>query len=261
MATTFEIATWNVNSIRARLPRVTDWLQQHPVDVLCLQETKVVDDDFPRAAFVELGYEVAVFGQKTYNGVALASRLPLEAVVRGLPDAPADEERRLIAARCRGVRLVNVYVPNGTALESPRFGFKLRWLERLQAFLAATEAAGEAVIVGGDFNVAPDDRDVHDPQRWHNRLHCHPDERRALAGLMGEGLVDLFREQTAEGGHFTWWDYRAGAFHRGWGLRIDLLLASRALAADCRSVAIDREARKGPKPSDHAPVTARFLLP
>jgi exodeoxyribonuclease-3 len=252
------IATWNVNSVRARLPRILAWLEARRPDLLCMQETKVVDADFPRAEFSALGYRVETFGQPTYHGVAIASREPLADVVRGLPDAAPDEDRRLIAGSCRGVRVIDVYVPNGTEVGSERFAAKLHWFDRLRAMLDATATPDEPLIVCGDFNVAPEDRDCHDPEAWRGQILFHPDEQRALQRLTGWGLTDAFRLHETAGGHYSWWDYRGGAFHRGAGLRIDLMLLTAPLAQRCRSVVIDRDARKGEKPSDHAPVVAEF---
>jgi exodeoxyribonuclease-3 len=248
------IATWNVNSIRARLPRVEAWLDAWQPDLLCIQETKVRDEDFPREPFLSRGYQVEVFGQPTYNGVAWIGREPARDVVRGLPDDPPGADRRLIGATLGGLRVVNVYVPNGTEVGSERFAFKIAWFGRLRAYLADACRPTDPVLVCGDFNVAPEDRDVHDPELWRGQLLFHPAERAALQDLMAWGLVDAFRLGTADAGHHSWWDYRAGAFHKGHGLRIDLILVSPPLAACTRSVVIDREARKGPKPSDHAPV-------
>jgi len=252
------IATWNVNSIRARLPRVLEWLERRRPDVLCLQETKIVDADFPRAEFEKLGYRIEAFGQRTYHGVAIASLRPAGAVARGLPDDAPDADRRVLAADFDGVRVVDVYAPNGTEVGSARFAYKLDWFRRLRAMLEATAKPTAPLLVCGDFNVAPEDRDVYDPDAWRGRLLFHPDERAALRELMAWGLVDAFREHESAGGHYTWWDYRAGAFHRGWGLRIDLMLMTAPLAARCRAVTIDRDARKGEKPSDHAPVVAEL---
>jgi len=253
-----KIATWNVNSIRARLPRVTEWLAQRQPDVLCVQETKVADAEFPRAEIAALGYHLEVFGQRTYNGVALASRRAPDEVLRGLPDDPPDAARRLIAARFGDQWVVCVYVPNGTELGSPNFAHKLEWFRRLRRFVADRWTPQDALLIAGDFNVAPEDRDVHDPDAWRGALLCHPDEREALRRLMDWGLEDALRLKESAGGHYTWWDYRAGAFHRGWGLRIDLILISAALRGRCLAVQIDRDARKGEKPSDHAPVVAEI---
>jgi len=254
-----KIATWNVNSVRARLPRVLAWLESERPDLLCMQEIKVRDEDFPREAFAEAGYEIECFGQPLSHGVALASRVKLTGVIRGLADDPPAAERRLIGALIDGVRVVNVYVPNGTEVGSERFRGKLAWFRRLRATLAALQQPADPVLVCGDFNVAPEERDVHDPEAWRGQILFHPDERAALQELLSWGLVDGFRQLVPEeGGHYTWWDYRAGAFHRGWGLRIDLMLMTPPLARRCRAVRIDRAARKGPRPSDHAPVIAEF---
>ncbi len=250
------VATWNVNSVRARLARVLAWLERQRPDVVCLQETKVVDDDFPAAEIAAAGYRAVVFGQKTYNGVAILAREEPADVVRGLPGDGPDAERRLIAATVGGVRVVGVYAPNGGEVGSDKYVFKLDWYRRLRAWLdAACDPAAELLICG-DFNVAPDDRDVYDPVAWRGQTLCTDAEREALAGLAGWGLVDGLRLHRQEGGLYTWWDYRAGAFHRGWGLRIDHFLLTRPLAARCTAVDIDRDERKGDKPSDHAPVIA-----
>jgi exodeoxyribonuclease III len=251
------IATWNVNSIRARMPRVEAWLDAWRPDLLCLQETKVVDADFPVEPFRTRGYQVECFGQKTYNGVALIARAELgelRDVVHGMPDDPPEADRRLIAATLSGVRVIDVYVPNGTEVGSERFAYKLAWFGRLRAMLAAAHQPADSIIVCGDFNVAPEERDVHDPELWRGQLLFHPDERAALRDLATWGLIDAFRLHEQGGGHYSWWDYRAGAFHKGHGLRIDLILVTESLARRCRRVVIDREARKGAQPSDHAPV-------
>ncbi len=252
------IATWNVNSVRARLPRVLAWLEAERPDLLCMQETKVRDEEFPRAEFESAGYAIECRGQPTLHGVALASRAPLSGVIRGLADDPPNAEARLIGAFLDGIRVINVYVPNGTEVGSERFRFKLEWFARLRATLAALHRPEDPVLVCGDFNVAPEERDVHDPGLWEGSLLFHPDERAALRDVMSWGLEDGWRRFTQEAGHYTWWDYRAGAFHRGWGLRIDLMLMTPALAQRCTGMRIDRAARKGPKPSDHAPVIAEF---
>jgi exodeoxyribonuclease-3 len=253
-----KLVSWNVNSIRARLHRVVEWIDRVNPDVLCLQETKVNDDLFPRDPFEARGYQLAVFGQKTYNGVAIASRTPLDRIDRGFPADPADSASRLIAATVAGIRVVNVYVPNGRSVDSPHFAQKLEWLRSLRGYLDATLTRGDAVAVCGDFNVAPEDRDVYDPEAFRNQVHCHPEERRALAELAEFGLIDLFRRYHPEPGFYSWWDYRQGALHRNWGLRIDHVWGSEALAARCSSASIDRDARKGKQPSDHAPVVVEI---
>ncbi len=254
------LATWNVNSIRSRLDRVLEWLEAIQPDVLCLQETKVKDEDFPHDPFERLGYEVHVFGQKQYNGVAILSRLPASGVFRGLPDDPPDSERRLIGGKFGCLHLINVYVPNGTEVGSERFEAKLLWFRRLRRLLDDSYTPRQRLVVCGDFNVAPEDRDVYAPEEWRGKILFHPDEQRALRHLMDWGLLDALRLHTQEGGHYSWWDYRGGAFFKNMGLRIDLILISKALSRRCNRVWIDRKARAGKKPSDHAPVLAEFDL-
>jgi len=249
-----KVATWNVNSIRARLDHVLGWLADARPDVLCLQETKVADGDFPSDAFQRAGYAVAVSGQKSYNGVALASRAPLEAVTAGLHDEPDPAEKRLLRATVQGVRVCSVYVPNGQEVGSPAFAAKLRWLARLRETLLGEGVPDRPLLLCGDFNVAPDDRDVHDPEAHRGQLHFHPDEHRALADLLALGLVDLYRRHHPEGGRYSWWDYRMGAFRRNLGLRIDLVLGTPDLAARSAAADIDTAPRRLEKPSDHAPV-------
>lgn len=253
-----KIATWNVNSIRARLPRVLAWLEKAQPDVACIQETKVEDASFPCAALEAAGYRATFCGQRTYNGVAFLSRAEPTDVSRGLHDDVDDSPKRLIAATFGDVRIVNVYVPNGESVESPKFAFKLDWMKRLRDYLEARFDPKTPFLLCGDFNVAPEDRDVHDPDKWRGKVLFHPDEQAALARIRDLGLRDALRMHTQEGGLYSWWDYRAGSFHRGMGLRIDLMLVSEPLAARCREVAIDRDERKGAQPSDHAPVVARF---
>jgi exodeoxyribonuclease-3 len=249
------ITTWNVNSIRQRLERVRAWLEANRPDVACLQETKVVDEDFPRAPFEALGYAVETYGQKTYNGVALLSRLPLTAVTRGFPDDAPDAPRRMIAATVGGLRVVNVYVPNGEAPDSPKFAFKMEWLARLETWLRGQAKSPEPLVVVGDFNIAPEERDVHFIEEWRGGIHFHPREHEALAKIRAVGLEDIFRRHVTEGGHYSWWDYRALAFPKNDGLRIDLILGAAAAATRSTACQIDRPERKGEKPSDHVPVT------
>lgn len=252
------LATWNVNSIRARLPRVLAWLQRRSPDVVCLQETKVPDTDFPRAEIAELGYHCLVFGQKTYNGVAILSKKQPADPQLGMPGDPADADKRLVVATIEGVRIVNVYVPNGTSLDDPRYQGKLEWYRRLRRFLDETASPSSELVVCGDFNVAPDDRDVWDPDLWQGQLLFTEPEKNALRNLMAWGLSDTLRRLHPDQTAFTWWDYRNAGFFRGWGLRIDHILASAPLAARCTEVEVDRAERKGEKPSDHAPVLAWF---
>lgn len=253
-----KVATWNVNSVRARLPRVLEWLDARRPDVVCLQETKVEDDSFPLAEITEAGYHAVVHGQKTYNGVAVLAREEPTEIVRGLPGDGPEEERRLVAARVDGVWIIDVYAPNGGDLGLPKYDYKLAWYARLRAFLDDRfDPAGE-VLLCGDMNVAPDDRDVWDPEHWRGKILCSDAERQALAAVVGWGFDDTLRLHHDEGGIYTWWDYRMGAFHRGWGLRIDHVYTTSPLSARCLSVEVDRDFRKGPKPSDHAPVIATF---
>jgi len=253
-----KVITWNVNSIRMRLGRVRALLLRHRPDVLALQEVKVPAALFPAAEIEELGYRAAVFGQAGRNGVALLSPHPLEAVERGFPGDPVPEQARVIAATVQGLRLIDVYVVNGRAVGTPEYEIKLRWLEAFAAWLRVEHRPQEPLLVVGDFNVTPDDRDVHDPERWRDRNLCSRPERERLRALLDWGLVDLLRQHQGGPGPFTWWDYREGAFHRGWGLRLDLALGTRPVAERCLEVAVDRDERRPTsgegKPSDHAPV-------
>lgn len=253
-----KIATWNVNSVRARHDALIAWLSRAEPDVLCLQETKVVDDDFPTEELLRLGYAVAMAGQKTYNGVAILSRLPMTEVRVGLDDEPAPREQRLIRATIQGVRVYSAYVPNGKAIDSPSFPQKLAWLRRLRETLAADGAPDRPAAVCGDYNIAPDERDVYDPVALRGQLHFHPDEHRALAELTSLGLEDVYRRHHPEPGRYSWWDYRTLGFPRNRGLRIDLIYATPPLAARCTAAEIDVEPRGGERPSDHTPVIATF---
>jgi len=253
------IATWNVNSVRARLERVLHWLEEHEPDVLCLQETKVEDDKFPREPLEDLGYSVETHGQRTYNGVAILSRPGMEDVVRGLPGN--DEERsgrRVIGATVGDLMVLCLYVVNGEKVGSEKYAHKLEWLEHLADFVAGRYDMREKVVLCGDFNCTFDDRDVYDPERWRERILCSTPEREALARVMAPGLVDAYRRFHEEGGHYTWWDYRTRGFRRGEGLRIDHFLLSEPALAACTGIEIDERARGGEKPSDHAPVIATF---
>lgn len=253
-----KIATWNVNSVRPRLERALAWLQAHEPDLLCLQEIKVVDEDFPREAFAEIGYHAETFGQKTYNGVALLSREPAQDVVRGLPSDAPDAQRRLIAGTVGGVRVIDVYVPNGQSVDSEKFPYKLDWLARLREFITTSHQPGDPLLLLGDFNIAPDERDLYDPEAFRGQVHFHPKEHAELAQLAGWGFTDLFRQFHEEAGLYSWWDYRRLGFPKNKGLRIDLMLATPSLSARCTGCEIDRQERKGTKPSDHAPVIATF---
>lgn len=253
-----KLATWNVNSVTARLPLVVKWLEVTRPDVLCLQETKCTDDKFPSDTFAELGYKSETFGQKTYNGVAILSRAPLRLVQRGFPDDDDTAHARLLAATTGGVRIVNVYIPNGAFVGSDKYFFKLDWMRRLRAFFDEGYKKRELVLVCGDFNVAPEERDVHDPRQWKGKILFSRREREALSVIKDWGFEDAFRLHTEEGGHFSWWDYRAGSFRRNAGLRIDHIWTSEKLAADCTASWIDKEPRSWERPSDHTPVVAEF---
>ena len=227
-----QIATWNVNSLRVRLPHLTDWLAANPVDVLVLQETKLPDADFPRAELEALGLHVAYYGQKTYNGVAILARQPIADPVSGIPGFE-DEQKRVLAATIGGVRVIDVYVPNGQSVGSDKYEYKLRWLAALQGYLATELQRHPRLALLGDFNIAPEDRDVHDPKAWEGSVHVSPAERTALQSLQSLGLADCFRLFEQPEKSYSWWDYRMMAFRRNAGLRIDLILASAALASKC----------------------------
>jgi exodeoxyribonuclease-3 len=248
-----KLATWNVNSIRARLDHVLSWLETEQPDVLCMQETKVEDDDFPSDELQMLGYAVAMTGQAAYNGVAIVSRLPMKEIQLGLIEAAPDAEPRLISATVGGVRVMSAYIPNGRSTVSPAFVEKLRWLRELRRTLREREA-GRDVFLGGDFNVASDERDLYDPEAFRGRVHFHPDERRELEELKQQGFVDSFRKFDERAGQYSWWDYRAGNFKKNLGLRIDYAFLSEKLAARCKSCRMDPTPRVWEKPSDHIPV-------
>jgi exodeoxyribonuclease-3 len=248
------IATWNVNSLPARLFRIEEWIQYAQPDVLCMQETKLADAAFPHGAFATLGYETAHHGDGRWNGVAIASRVGLSGVSTGMGSLDDAQGPRLIAADCGGVRVLSVYVPNGRSLDSEHYPAKLAWLARLRAVVEESAAPDRPVAVCGDFNVAPEDRDVWDPSKFEGATHVSQPERDALADLEKWGLVDVFRRLYDEGNLFSWWDYRAGSFHKHQGMRIDLILVTEVLARATTYGLIDRNARKGQKPSDHAPV-------
>jgi exodeoxyribonuclease-3 len=253
-----KIATWNVNSIAARLPLVERWLAEARPDILCLQETKCIDARFP-TTFDDLGYSAVTFGQPTYNGVAILSRSPAAAVRRNFPDDEHTAQARLLTATVAGTRIVNVYVPNGAFVGSDKYAFKLNWMARLRSFLDAEYDPGTPVLLCGDFNVAPEDRDVHDPRLWEGKVLFSDPERTVLAAIMDWGFKDAFRLHTPETGHYSWWDYRAGAFRRNLGLRIDHIWVSPPLAARCTGSWIEKETRAWERPSDHAPVVAEFV--
>jgi exodeoxyribonuclease-3 len=254
------IATWNVNSVRSRLQQVLAWLGVNPhIDLLCLQETKVADDQFPVTAFAERGYWVYTYGQKAYNGVAMVSKYPLEDVKAGfsavLPEmAQLDDQKRLLSAKLHGVRVVNLYVPNGGAIASEKYHYKLAWLACLTQYLAVLHQQEKDILLCGDFNVALTDLDIHDPTGCETSIMASPAERTALERVLNLGFVDIFRQQNPEGGHYSWWDYRGGSFRRNLGWRIDYHFPSVELAQRVTECQIDVTPRRHPQPSDHAPV-------
>jgi exodeoxyribonuclease-3 len=253
-----KLSTWNVNGIRARLQHVLDFLREEQPDVLCLQETKVQDDAFPREPLEDEGYNVEVFGQKSYNGVAILSRQPIEDVVRGLPGDPPDGERRVIGCTIGDLMVLDLYCPNGQEVGAEKYRYKLDWFARLRAFLDERYSTDEKLALVGDFNVTFDDRDVHDPDAWRERILCSTPERQALQALVDFGLEDLLRNFHQQAGIYTWWDYRAGNLSRNDGLRIDHLLATGKLARCCREVIVHKDVREKKTASDHAPVSAVF---
>ncbi len=253
------IATWNVNSLKVRLPQVVDWLIKHQPDVLCLQELKLEDAKFPLAEIQAAGFSATFFGQKTYNGVAILSREPAANIARGIPGF-ADEQHRVISADVGGVRLVCAYVPNGQSIGSDKYQYKLGWLAAFASWLEQELAAHALVAVLGDYNIAPEGRDVHDPKAWEGQVLCSPPEREAFRRLIGLGFSDSFRLFEQPEKSFTWWDYRMNGFKRNLGLRIDHILLSQGLAARCASCSIDLDPRRHERPSDHAPVLAEVTV-
>lgn len=254
-----KLATWNLNSIRAREKRLFAWLEANRPDVLCLQETKVEDAGFPLEPLQKLGYHVETFGQRSYNGVAILSTRPLADVTRGLGDGNAhgdEADARVIAATTHGMRVVCLYVPNGQELTSDKYPYKLAWFGRLRAYLDRTTKPTDPVVVCGDMNVTPDDRDVWSPEKWKDQIHCSQPERSALASMLEFGLVDLFRAKYPEARTWSWWDYRGVSFFKDQGLRIDIVFGTPSIVARTSEVTIDRNARKGQDASDHAPVVA-----
>ena len=251
------LATWNVNSLRIRLPHLLDWLGEGRPDVVCLQETKTEDANFPAEALQAAGYNAVFCGQKSYNGVAILARAALAEVGHGIPNLP-DDPKRVIAATVEGIRVVSIYAPNGQSPESEKYAYKLRWYEALAAWLVEELQRQPRLAVLGDFNVAPEDRDVHDPKRWEGQIHVSGPERAAFGRLLELGFADAFRLFEQPERQFSWWDYRLAAFQRGWGLRIDEILLSTELAARCVACTIDQAPRKRERPSDHAPVIAEL---
>ncbi|USQ13417.1 exodeoxyribonuclease III [Legionella lytica] len=247
-----KLASWNVNSLKIRLEQVLAWMDSSQMDILAVQETKLTDENFPESSFTEMGYHVVYAGQKTYNGVAVISRYPITEVVTDIP-ALDDPQRRILAVTVAGIRLINLYVPNGSELTSDKYEYKLNWLQKVSSFIQQQLSAYTQVAVVGDFNIAPEDRDVHDPAEWEGCVLVSPPEREAFSGLLQLGLHDSFRNFEQPEKTFSWWDYRAAGFRRNRGLRIDHVLLNQGLNALCRSSNIDVEPRKAERPSDHAP--------
>jgi exodeoxyribonuclease-3 len=254
-----KIATWNVNSLNVRLPHVLEWLASAEPDVLVLQEIKQVSEAFPEASFVEAGYQAVASGQKTYNGVAVISRKPSANQVTDFPGFE-DPQRRILASTIDGVRVINLYVPNGHSVGSEKYEYKLGWLAALNVFLKDQLKTHDKLVVLGDFNIAPEDRDVYDAEKWGDDILCSPLEREALGELLKLGLTDVYRNFEQPEKAFSWWDYRRAGFQRNAGLRIDLILTSDTMTAACQASYIDREPRTWERPSDHTPVIAEFSL-
>lgn len=253
-----KIASWNVNSLRVRLPQVLDWLKDNPVDVLALQETKTVDEEFPVEEIQKAGYQVQYSGQKTYNGVAVLSKQEGSDVITDVPDLD-DPQRRIMAVTIDDVRVLNLYVVNGSEVGSDKYAYKLDWLKKVTAFIESEIQKYPNYIILGDFNIAPEDEDVHDPAGWKDRILCSVDERKALQNILDLGFGDTFRFFDQEENSFSWWDYRSGGFQRNHGLRIDLILASTAMEGNCIYSVVDKAPRENERPSDHAPVVAEFM--
>ncbi len=253
----FKIATWNVNSLKVRLPHVLQWLESEKPDVLALQETKTIDENFPVKEINNAGYQVSYIGQKTYNGVATICKSPIETLANSIPDYE-DEQRRVLAINSEGVTVLNLYIPNGSEVDSDKYRYKLEWFSKLHPFIKKLQKENDRLIILGDFNIAPEDQDVHDTEAWQGSVLVSPAERDEFEKLLSHGMKDCFRLFDQEEKSFSWWDYRAAAFRRGRGLRIDHILASEALSESCRACYIDKEPRKLERPSDHTPVVAEF---
>ncbi len=252
-----KIATWNVNSLKIRLPQLLAWLVQARPDIVALQETKTIDENFPLSEINAAGYQVVFTGQKTFNGVAILSRLPLTAIETGIPGF-SDPQRRFLAATIADIHIVNLYVPNGESVFSEKYQYKLHWLEQVTQYLASQLQQSRRLVVLGDFNIAPEPSDVHDPARWEGQVLFSESERAVFARWIKLGLQDTFRLFPQPENSFSWWDYRQAAIHRNWGLRIDHILVNSSFAKDCVSCEIDKAVRKQERPSDHAPVIATF---
>ena len=262
------IATWNVNSIRTRLSQVLDWINQVKPDILCLQETKVIDDDFPVKPFEDLGYSVEVYGQKSYNGVAIMSKIKIENIKRGFCSNLSYEhniekfldQKRLISADVKGIKIINVYTPNGSSLNSDKFEYKIKWLDCLASFIDEQEKKGELICLLGDFNIAPSNSDIHNPQRYEGGVMASEIERNSLENVLKGRFIDSFRIFETNTGHWSWWDYRNNAYELNKGWRIDLIYISKKLSSKLKSCVIDSNPRGNMQPSDHAPVMINIDL-
>ncbi len=254
-----KVCTWNVNSLNVRRDHVIDWLAANEPDVLCLQETKMVDEKFPADVFHNMNYKVQFSGQKTYNGVAIISKHDIEDPITDFPNYD-DYQRRLLAGTCGPIRIINVYIPNGSEVGSEKYNYKLEWLGHLIEFVKQQIQQFEHVVLTGDYNIAPADEDVHDPELWRDKILCSKPEREKFQKLIQSGLTDTYRLFEQEPESFSWWDYRAAGFRRNLGMRIDHVLATSNLSEKCTNCAIDKEPRKLERPSDHAPVFAEFSI-
>ena len=253
----FKIATWNVNSLKVRLPHVLTWMEKEKPDVLALQETKSVDENFPVDAIREAGYQVSFTGQKTYNGVATISKSPIKTISKGLPNF-SDEQKRVLVINTKNIIILNIYVPNGSEINSEKYKYKLKWLSKLHPFIKKLQKKNSRLIILGDFNIAPEDRDVHDPKEWEGCVLVSKSERNEFEKLLSNNMIDCFRIFNNENNHFSWWDYRAASFRRNRGVRIDHILASKSMSQSCKACYIDKGPRKLERPSDHTPVIGEF---
>ena len=253
----FKIATWNVNSLKVRLPHVLTWMEKEKPDVLALQETKSVDENFPVDAIKEAGYQVSFTGQKTYNGVATISKSPIKTISKGLPNF-SDEQKRVLVINTKNIIILNIYVPNGSEINSEKYKYKLKWLSKLHPYIKKLQKKNSRLIILGDFNIAPEDRDVHDPKEWEGCVLVSKSERNEFEKLLSNNMIDCFRIFNNENNHFSWWDYRAASFRRNRGVRIDHILASKSMSQSCKACYIDKGPRKLERPSDHTPVIGEF---
>tara|TARA_B100001250_G_C19781320_1_gene781997 strand:+ start:682 stop:1452 length:771 start_codon:yes stop_codon:yes gene_type:complete len=253
----FKIATWNVNSLKVRLPHVLQWLEKEKADVLALQETKSIDENFPIDAINQAGYQVSFTGQKTYNGVAIISKHPIETISKNIPNY-SDPQKRVLVVNIKNITILNIYVPNGSEVNSDKYKYKLKWFSKLHPLIKKLHDENNRLIILGDFNIAPDDQDVHDPQEWKGCVLVSKLERNEFEKLLSNGMTDCFRIFNKDSGNYSWWDYRAASFRRDRGVRIDHILASQIMSELCKTCYIDKNPRKLERPSDHTPVVAEF---